>query len=79
MAATGFAFLLCKLYDYESDGKHESMEQFETTVNAMVQGAGKSPIPLTLKGKGARTTVLYKRNYTCPGRKHLQRILCGKR
>lgn len=55
-----------KLYDYESNGKHESMGQFETTVNAMIQGAGNSPIPVTLKGKDAGTVVLHKAELSLP-------------
>lgn len=55
-----------KLYDYESDGKHEAMGQFETTVNAMIQGAGNSPIPVSLKGKDAGSVVLHKAELSLP-------------
>mmetsp|Transcript_5814 Transcript_5814/g.13742 ORF Transcript_5814/g.13742 Transcript_5814/m.13742 type:complete len:314 (+) Transcript_5814:88-1029(+) len=55
-----------KIYDHESDGKHESMGQFETTVNAMVQGAGNASIPVKLKGKDAGTVVLHKAELSLP-------------
>lgn len=55
-----------KIYDFESDGKHEAMGQFETTVNAMVQGAGSASIPVTLKGKDAGFVVFHKAELSLP-------------
>ncbi|KAL7568730.1 hypothetical protein ACA910_021723 [Epithemia clementina (nom. ined.)] len=46
------ALIKISVFDYESKGGHVAMGSFETTVNALVEGAkGKREFPLTLKGK----------------------------
>lgn len=46
------------VYDYEKDGKHESMGTFETTVNELVKASGNGNFTLTRKRKNFGTIIV---------------------